>query len=535
MTATSLRFSLVGVLALAAPLAAQSRPKQAPLLTRAERTAYTETSRYDDVMAFVRAVTRGQRRMRLTSFGYSFEGRSLPLVVVGNAGDASPDAVVRSGKLRVYIQANIHPGEAEGKEATLILLRRLAQGRHARWLDSLVLLVAPVFNPDGTERVTLTSRPLQNGPVGGAGQRANAQGLDLNRDFVKLETPEDRSQALFLDRYDPEVAVDLHTTDGTAHGYMLTYAEPLHPATDTGIVGLVRRDWLPAVTGAVKAKDGWDLWFYGNSGGEPVDRGGGGSAPGWYTFDHRPRFSENYWGLRNRAGILAETYSYATFEDRVRVTVRFLEELLDYAWAHASRIRAATLAADAHPIVGESLALRAQLHRGGDVQVLLGDVTEERNPYTGQRMLRRLEAQHATPMPDYTTFEGSEFERAPRAYLVPATFGAVLDRLSVHGIRTTRLPAPLVVATERFRIDSTWTTERPFQNHRERTVRGAWEEVRDTLPAGTVVVPVAQPLGRLVFVLLEPRSDDGLLDWNFFDEALAGARWYPVRRTFAAF
>jgi hypothetical protein len=533
MVSMARRLAPAAALAFTVPVAAQSVP--AALLTRAERSGYTETSRYDDVMEFLRAVTRGQPRLRLTSFGYSLEGRALPLVVAGNVRDASPEAVRRSGRLRVYVQGNIHPGEAEGKEALLILLRRLARGAHARWPDSLVLLVAPVFNPDGTERVSLTSRPLQNGPVGGAGQRANAQGLDLNRDFMKLETPECRSQALLLNRYDPEVAIDLHTTDGTAHAYMLTYAEPLHPATDTAVVDLVRQEWLPAVTASIKAHDGWDLWFYGNSGGEPVDRGGGGGEPGWYTFDHRPRFSENYWGLRNRAGILAETYSYASFEDRVRVMVRFLEATLDYAWAHATRIRAVTAAADARPIVGESLAVRARLHRGPDVEVLLGDVAEGRNPYSGQRMLRRMDVRRPTTVPDYTTFEGSEFERVPRAYLVPASLGAVLDRLTAHGIRTTRLDAPLVAVTERFRIDSTWTAERAFQNHRERTVRGAWEPVADTIPAGTAVVSVAQPLGRLAFLLLEPRSDDGLVDWNFFDQALVGAGWYPVRRTFAAF
>ena len=527
------RLSAAAALAIASPLAAQTAP--AAPLTRAERSGYAETSRYDDVMTFLHAVTRAQRRMFLTSFGYSFEGRSLPLVVVGRVTGPGPEAVRRSGKVRVYIQADIHPGEAEGKEAALILLRRLARGAHARWLDSLVILVAPMFNPDGAERVSLTSRPLQNGPIGGSGQRANAQGLDLNRDFMKLETPEVRSQALLLERYDPQAAVDLHTTDGSAHAYMLTYAEPLHPATDPAVTDLVRGQWLPAITSAVKARDGWDLWFYGNTGGEPVDRGGGSAAPGWYTFDHRPRFSENYWGLRGRAGILAETYSYASFEDRIRVTVRFLEETLDWAWAHAGRIRAVTDSADARVIVGESLAVRARLHRGPDLPVLLGDVAEERNPYSGQRMLRRLDARRPTVLPDYTTFEAAEFERVPAAYFVPASFGVVLDRLATHGIRTTRLEAPLALGVERYRIDSTWTAERPFQNHRERSVRGAWEPAFDTIPAGTVVVRSAQPLGRLAFLLLEPRSDDGLLDWNFFDEALAGARWYPVRRTFAAF
>jgi hypothetical protein len=529
---------VIGILACLVCAGAGLAPAQhsAPLrpapLTRAERTGYRETSRYDDVMAFLREVTAGRRQLRLTTFGYSFEARALPLVVVG-ATDTSAEAVRSTGKVRIYLQGNIHAGEVEGKEALLMLLRDLAAGRHARWLDSLVLLVAPVLNPDGTERVTLTSRPLQYGPVGGTGQRSNAQNLDLNRDFAKLETPEVRSQVLLMRAFDPHVAMDLHTTDGSVHAYHLTYAGPLHPATDPGIVRLVREAWLPAVTRAVRERDGWESWFYGNIGGEPVDRGGGGDERGWYTYDHRVRYTANYWGLRNRLGILCESYSYAPFEERVRVTSHFLEEALDWAYRHAGAIRRAVEAADARALAGDSLAVRGTLHRGDDVEVLLGAVAEERHPYTGRRMLRRLDVRRAERMPDFTTFEGSAWERVPRAYLVPPRFGDAIERLAAHGIAVTRLAAPAVIAGERFRIDSTWTAERPFQEHRERTVVGAWEPSQpDTFPAGTAVVRTDQPLGRLAVLLLEPRSDDGLLTWNLFDGGLAGARYAPVRRTF---
>lgn len=216
------------------------------------------------MIAFIGSVSRGRRTLHVTQLGYSFEGRALPLVVVGNVADASPEAVRRSGKLRVYIQANIHAGEVEGKEAALMLLRDLAAGRHARWLDSVVLLIAPIYNADGNERVSLTNRPLQNGPVGGMGQRANAQGLDLNRDHVKLESPEARSVARFLTDYDPEVGMDLHTTDGSVHAYHLTYAPPLHPGTDPAIVGLLRGRWLPEVMRSIRQRDGWDFFYYGN-------------------------------------------------------------------------------------------------------------------------------------------------------------------------------------------------------------------------------------------------------------------------------
>lgn len=512
----------------AIPLAAQNRGIALPR-TRPESTAYRETSRYDDVMAFLHALPRSPV-IHFTTMGYTSETRRIPLVVVGRVRDASAEAVLRSGKVRIYVQANIHAGEVEGKEAALELLRDFAAGRHAAWLDSVVLLVAPIYNADGNERVSLTNRPLQLGPIGGEGQRANAMGLDLNRDHTKLESPEARSQVLLFRDYDPQVALDLHTTDGSVHGYMLTYAEPLHPATDSAITSLLRHDWLPAVTATIKRTDGFDLYYYGDFPETPVDRGGGGSERGWYSFDHRPRFSENYWGLRNRIGILSEAYSYATFEDRIRVTKRFVEECVSYAAAHASQIRRITEAADAHSLAGESLAVRARIHRGPSLPVLRGEADDETNPYTGQRMLHRRNVGHPDTMPDYTTFEGTEFARVPRAYDVPGNLTAVIERLTAHGVRLTRLAQPQVVQAERYRVDSTWTAGREFQGHKERQVRGAWEQVQDTLPAGTVEVRTDQPLGRLIVVLLEPRSDDGLLDWNFFDEALSGARYYPVVR-----
>ena len=536
----------LAALAVAAPLPAQTARSAPPrprtgrepgLRTRPELTGYRETSRYEDVMEFVRTVARGHRRMHVTSFGYSSEGRALPLVVVGDTRDASPEAVRASGKLRVFVQANIHAGEVEGKEAVQELLRDLAQGRHAHWLDSLVLLIAPIYNADGNERVALTNRPLQNGPIGGMGQRPNAQGLDLNRDHMKLESPEARSLARLLTDYDPEVAMDLHTTDGSIHAYHLTYAPPLHPGTDSLIVGLLRGSWLPEVTRAVRQRDGWDIFYYGDMPGGPESRGGRGSQErGWYTFDHRPRFNNNYLGLRNRFAILGEAYSYATFEERIRATRRFVEECVDFAYHHAGEIRATVAAADAHVLTGDSLPLRARMHRGAPIEILVGAVEETRHPYTGQRMLRRLDVRQPETMTDFSTFEGAGFERVPRAYFIPADLTTVIERLEAHGIRTSRLERPLTLQVERFRVDSTWVAERAFQNHRERTVIGAYEPAQQELPAGTVVVRVDQPLGRLAFFLLEPRSDDGFLDWNLFDEPLQREpRSYPILRTFSEF
>lgn len=529
-----------GLLQLAAgagPLVAQTGGP----LTRAERSAYRETSRYADVTAFLDSLAAGSPALELLSFGYSLEGRALPLAVWGarvEAGrPATPAAMARDdGRVRVLVFANIHAGEVEGKEAILILLRELAEGAHAEWADSLLLFFAPVYNADGNERIALDNRPLQHGPVGGMGQRPNAQGLDLNRDFMKLDSPEARSLVGLFRDVDPHVVLDLHTTNGTLHAYHLTYAPPLHPNTDRELVAYLREEWLPEVTLRMSSGEpSWLAYYYGNLPDAGVDGADDPSVPrGWYTYDHRPRFSTNYVGLRNRFGILSEAFAYLPFDERIRVTGRFVVENLDFAWRHASEIRRIAETADVRARAGGELGLRAEhALTGEDVEILMGDVEEERHPYTGDPVLRRLDVVRSERMPEFGAFRATESERVPAAYLVPAGLAEVVERLAAHGVRFEALPADRELEVEVFRIMASRQAESEFQGHRQRTLEGAWETARRSVPAGTLVVPMDQPLARLAFLLLEPRSDDGFANWNVLDPELEGATSYPVLRMHA--
>jgi hypothetical protein len=520
--------SLAVVAATAGTVRAQSRDASVDILTRAERTAYRETSSYVDVMEFLERAASASPILHLTSFAYSFEGRSLPLVVVGNVRDASPEAVLATGKARVYVQGNIHAGEVCGKEALQMLLRSLANGEHGEWLDSLVLLIAPIYNADGNERVRLTNRGRQNGPVGGMGQRPNAQGYDLNRDHMKIDSPEAHSLLRLMNEYDPHVIVDLHTTDGTTHAYYLTYAPPLNPDTDPEIDGFLRKELLPAITRSVKEKHGWDFYYYGN-----LPWRGSSQERGWYTFDHRPRFNNNYVGLRNRIGILGEAYAYASFEDRVKASLWFVEEIVEYVHSNASVVRRLIAEADAVDLSEAELGLRATMVRSEEpVEILLGQVEEVKNPYSGATILRRLDARIPESMHEFGTFRFTETERVPTAYLVPGDLEEVLNKLTEHGVEWSYVEESHTAQVERFAIDSSVAAEREFQGHKERTLFGHYEAVEITVPAGTAVVPIGQPLGRLVFYLLEPRSDDGLVEWNVLDDAIAGSEYYPITRTF---
>ncbi len=531
------------------------------LQTPAESSNFEQTTRYADVVDLMEAFAAASDRLHLTIFGYTYEGRSLPMMVVGDVADASPGAVLASGKTRVWVQGGIHSGEACGKEAMLMLLRDLAQGAHAEWDEALVLLIAPLYNADGNERVAVDNRRRQNGPIGGMGQRPNAQGYDLNRDHMKLDSPEARSLVGMMNAYDPHVAVDLHTTNGTQHAYHVTYAPPLNPNTAPQIDELLRGDWLPAVTRAIKDEHGWDYYYYGNaSGGFRGGRGGrggagattggargaagaaaasgrGGAQPErtWRTFDHRPRFNNNYVGLRNRFAILSEAYAYATFEDRVMASLWFVEEILDYAAANAATIRQVTASADERSIVGQQLAVRSTFKRSDEpVEILMGATEQVLNPYSGEMMLNRLDESRPVSMHEEGTFEAAATETVPFAYLIPSSEREALTKLAMHGLRMDPLGPERTLQVERFVITASTASERVFQGHNERTLEGSWETAEVALPSDTMVLRVDQPLGRLAFSLLEPRSDDGLANWNAFDGSLDDTDVYPVLRTMQA-
>jgi hypothetical protein len=505
-------------------------------------------------MSFMKAAAAANPQIHLTTYGYTFEGRALPLAVVG-APDATPGAVRATGKTRVFLQANIHAGEVEGKEVCLMLLRDLAHGGHQEWLKDMVLLIAPIYNADGNERVSVRNRGAQHGPVGGMGTRHNAEDHDLNRDAMKLESAEARSMARLCVQYDPHVAVDMHTTNGSDHGYYLTYEMPGNPNCSQGIQKVLRDELLPAVTKEVKAKHGWDLFYYGGPVNRP-ERAWAGDAD-----LYKPRYTHVYWGMRNRMGILSEAYSYATFEDRIKANFWFVEEILNFVAKNGSAIRKATADADQESIIGTQQAVRGKLDKWpGLVDMVLADTVEEPNPFVPDRPMRRRVngSERVERVPHYGLIVPTETSLAPRAYVIAApppegrgssgrarggdagatrVFESVIDRLQAHGISFFKTAGPLTLKAEHFRIETSTQDEEEYRGaapHKLRTITGAWEPFEASLPAGSLVVPMNQPLARLAFLLLDARSDDGLLTWNVFDPMLTATpapQFYPVLRT----
>ncbi len=517
------------------------RPSIADLKTTAEASHFASTSTYDDVVKFMKAADEASPNIFYTTYGTTPEGRAMPLAVVGtDLKDATAASVKATGKLRIHIEGNIHAGEVEGKESAQILLREFAAGRHADWLQSTVFLITPIFNADGNEKISLNNRSRQNGPINGIGTRPNSQGLNINRDFMKLDTPEARAFVKLWVDYDPHVGIDLHTSNGSYHAYHLTYSPPLNPNTSDIIMKMMKDEWFPLITRNIKAKYQWETFYYGNAGipgGRGGGRGRGEAAPvppsagprAWTTFEHTPRFHNNYVGLRNRFALLSEAYSYLSFEDRIKATSYFLEEALTFAHQQASRIKKATADADAERLPGTLAATRSRPRGGGLIEILMGEVEEEKNPNSGAMMNRRKDVVRPEQMIDMLWFEPVVSEPMPSQYFVPAGATKVLNLLRLHGVQMHQLRAT-ANGVDEFAIEKNETLQH-FEGHDMRRLEGAWRAAADVkVPAGTWVVPVTQPLARLAFYLLEPTSDDGVVTWNAIDELLQNASTYPILR-----
>ncbi len=528
--------SIFFLLALATNTAAQQGSDD-KLKSRAELTNYEETTRYEEVLNFIAELQKRSSLLRLESFGKSEEGRGLPLMIFSDSPISNPRDVRGSGKPIVFIMANIHAGEVEGKEAVLHLSRRILFGDLKPLLSKLIILIAPIYNADGNEKISINNRTAQNGPIAGVGVRENSKSYDLNRDYMKLDSSEARALVNLLNRWDPHLTVDLHTTNGSYHGYHLTYSQPLNPNASAAILSYHRDKMLPAITKAMLKHHKLRTYYYGNfprftnlpTPGEPTR---------WEAFTHQPRIGQNYHGVRNRLTILSEAYSYLTFKRRVEVTEKFVEEIFKYAAANAGEISQLTKRADDETVrkfsSGETIEQGVEFEMRPlpkPVNILIGEVVKVKNPRSGKDMTAMVEEKFKPlRMDDYGIFAAKRSVVAPRAYIFKPekNLEVVIEKLVQHGITVEELTSPLPTGVEVFTISNVTRSQRTFQNHREMKITGTYKKENMTFPTGSIIVRTAQPLGRLVCYLLEAESDDGLVNWNFFDPYLETGKMFPV-------
>ena len=511
--------------------------------TRAERTSYAETSTYADVIAFIDSLQAGHFPFVRQELGKTTEGRVLPLLILSRPRVSTPEEARALHRPIVYVQANIHAGEVEGKEALQALVRDLGAARD-NVLDSIVLIAIPIYNADGNEVFKLQSvnRTEQNGPES-VGQRPNAKMLDLNRDYVKAEAPETRASLAAFEKWNPDVFVDLHTTDGSFHGYALTYAPSLNPAAREA--GAYTMDsLLPELRRRMQTRDGFAVFDYGNFDAGYEERDITDSVKqGWYSYDHRPRFGTNYFGLRQRISILSEAYSHDPLERRVKSTYAFVHEILSLVAERGARIRDIESRADSQFARGDyttPIPIRSQITKAPSSVPVVFEVMAHTGDSTltqpgVPRGYRRTGTMRTQTMPVYLRFDPVLTRTIPHAWLISAGDTAAIALVRAHGIQVERPSAGMTSARiSRFVIDSLRTEPREFQGHHEMHLTGSWHDTTSQLPGGMLMVRGDQLQAVAALYLLDPESDDGLVTWNVFDSELAAGKNFPVWRVVAA-
>jgi hypothetical protein len=439
----------------------------------------------------------------------------------------------KSAKPILFAQAGIHSGEIDGKDAGMMLLRDIAFGNKKLLLDKVNFLFIPILNVDGHERSSSYNRPNQRGPQN-MGWRTNAQNLNLNRDYAKIDTKEIRAVINVMNAYDPLLYMDIHVTDGADYQYDITFGGHGKQGYSTGISTWLANTYKP-MADRVLADNGH---IPGSLLTTVNDRD---FSEGNLLIMGEPRFSDAYGDLRHMASILVENHSLKPFKQRVLGTYILLESTLAILATKGQLLKESTIADRAKrateipmkwkvPQMTKSVSFEPQ-----------SNLLEKKNsaPPPDSLLLSGIQSiikKSAITNADYVewtgkpttmmiaNFRGTEpvaFVKRPNAYYVPASCNEIIERLKIHGIQMEILQQPKEVTVEMYRIqDAKFENEGgktlPFEGHIQVNGTAMPELHKQVFSAGSVHISTNQPLGDLAMLLLEPSSPDSYFQWGFF-------------------
>ncbi len=509
-------------LLLVSPLLFAQQSWDEELLITPEKSNFIKTSTYDEVMSFLYALEKKSDKLHVFSMGKSKEGKDIPVAILSKEKITTAAEAHASGKLVVYMQGNIHAGEVEGKEVVMMLMRDILLGNKQDLLDNQIILFAPIYNTDSNDKMEKGRRPSQEDSPLEVGLRENSQGLDLNRDGMKMEALE--TQALFskvLLPWDPQVFVDLHTTNGTWHAYSLTWAPGYlssgHPAT----YEFVNNKMLPQITSIAKESYNLNLGPYGD-----FYLREGWPPKNFYTYNHHPRYLVNQFGLRNRMSILSEAFAHERFYQRIHSTYSFATEILKYTNAHSKEVTGINNRAEKETL--EAVVAGAGKTKKGvrfkmvplkNLDNFLSyDYIQRNKPDGTKDFIRTGKISQFNDVTYHAKFEATIESTVPSGYIIPAAFSNLAQNLIQHGVKVDTLTKSQSYKGEVFQIEKFEKAKQSFQGHAMAQVDGNFIAGTRKFKKGDYVVDMAQPLANLIFYLLEPQSDDGFLTWNFLDE-----------------
>ncbi|MFO7575407.1 MAG: M14 family metallopeptidase [Bacteroidales bacterium] len=531
-------FRFCGTLMLAfAALSVSAQSFSIPdiLFSRAEKTNFSETTLSAEVVAFCEAVGSMSDLATVRRFGTTTDGNDLVMLILAKPAVLTPEEAKASGKPVIYIQGNIHAGEVEGKEASIQLIREICFGTKTDLLDDQILIFCPNYNPDGNDKLSATSRPSQQGSPLLTGVRTSGEGYDLNREGIKAEALEMKALlSEIIIKWDPVLLVDLHTDNGSWHGYDLTYAPPFQSAGMASVTQYLTDKMLPEITTEVLNRSGMPFFYHGYLRVRP-----GQEQPSFVTYSHLPRYLVNYMGLRNRMAILSETFAHMKFEKRILSNYVFLVSVLEYTNEFGREMMEIVKRADSETIEvisendgsltrGVSFAMAAE----PEPISLLTRETESYRDESGRTRTKPTGRLHwVDNVIHMNHFEPGILTDVPYGYYFPSELKSVAEKLAEHGIEVSVTGRRERINASVFTISKfTQSTRASYGNHRTVTVEGTFGRKQVNIPAGSYFVDMRQPLAWLILYMLEPQSDDGLLYWNYFDDYLVprGVETKPV-------
>lgn len=508
------------------------------LILTPEKSQFQKTSTYKDVIYFLDEIKKQSDKVHIFSMGKSLEGKDIPVAVLANPMVKTAEEANTSGKAVIYIQGNIHAGEVEGKEAVMMLMRDILLGDKKHLLDNLIILFVPIYNTDANDKMAKGLRPSQEDSPLETGERENSQGFDLNRDGVKMDALETRG--LFenvIVPWDPQIFVDLHTTNGTWHAYPLTWAPSYHSAGEYEPFEYSYYKMLPSITNAVHEKYNLKFGVYGD-----YELSEGWPPKNFYTYNHHPRYLVNQFGFRNRMAILSEAFAHNRFYERINSTYIFMSEILEFDNKNSKEIMDINKKADEAAIqnvltnagkVKKGVQFKmVPLHKLNDF--ITYDYLAVPDSNGSKKYYRTGKIVQFDNIDYYAKFEPTKESTLPRGYIIPAEFRDVVENLKRHGVKVETLQKNQTFTGESFEIDSLVNNKTVFQKHSSAKLYGNFKPETRKYKKGDYRIDMAQPLTNLIFYMLEPQSDDGLAHWNFFDSfiknktSIGGKVTYPI-------
>ncbi|WP_394132911.1 M14 family metallopeptidase [Shewanella maritima] len=481
----------------------------APWATPFEQQGYQHSPDYQTTMLWLDKLVDSSDMLSKVSLGESPQGRDIWMIVATHSGDNTPQALLENGLATVLVQAGIHSGEIDGKDAGMMLLRDIAFNGKSDLLKNTNLLFIPILSTDGHERSDKFNRVNQRGPVN-MGWRTTATNLNLNRDYAKADAPEMQHLISAINIWQPDLYIDVHVTDGIDYQYDVTFGYNVAQGYSPNAFKWLDTVYRPEVEAALTAQGHvpGPLVF-------AIDNAD--MQQGLSLWNPSARYSNGYGDARHLPTILIENHSLKPFKQRVLGTYVMLEQTLKTVAAHTTKLKSAIYADKFQHPTNVTITWQKELQQQGWDFKGIGYQLEQ-SPISGNKVVRWSGVPTLYPnLPVIGNTKADIQVSRPDAYYIPPQWQNVIDKLSLHGIRMTRLETPQTLNLTQYAFAKPQFGSKDYESRQTVKADMTSSEIEATLPAGTVKISTKQPLGILAMLLLEPQAPDSLFYWGEFN------------------